>query len=392
MKKTFVLLSFAALSVTSCKVSQMASIPDDVYTSPTEERRLAAIAIQEKDKAAAAAKQKQEQEALAQIEKDAKNPYYQDPKNSPDDYYDYKYASRINRFDSPLPGAGYYDSRYTNVFTYNQNPAFFGSSIYNSYNWMPSNQFYGYNSGLSLGLGFGNLNSGFNNFGYNPYGYGNGYFGSFGYNNFSSNYYNPFNTFGCNNFGFNNAYYAGYYNGFYNGLNGGYSGWGYFNSLDVNSGYGHLNAPRGSNGGGNSPRNTSAGMAVENESPRNNFIRSVAKEQENTPRFTETGRNAAPFYNTGRDENTPRNTYPRSNENTGFQNQQSTNINQNNNNTNPRRNERATEIRDNNTWSAPNNAGRSSGSTNTNSGGGRSSEGGGSSSPRGSGGGSNKPR
>ena len=111
--------------LSSCQTSQLTSFSDDIYTNPAEEQRLARIAAQQKAQQEADARAKQQQEALAQKAKDDNNPYYKDPKADPDDYYDYKYASRINRFDNPVNGAGYYDSRYTNYYTYNQNTAMY---------------------------------------------------------------------------------------------------------------------------------------------------------------------------------------------------------------------------------------------------------------------------
>ena len=49
------------------------------------------------------------------------------------DYYDdYMYSSRIRRFYSPYSGFGFYSSPYTNYYYYNNNPNFWGSSIYSN--------------------------------------------------------------------------------------------------------------------------------------------------------------------------------------------------------------------------------------------------------------------
>lgn len=290
MKKFLVPVAFFTLLFSGCKTSQITSYSDDIYSSPKEERRLAKIAEEEKAKQAAAEKQKQEEEALAQKAKDDANPYYQDPQYNSDDYYDYKYASQMRRFNnnSLYTGMGYYDNYYTNAYMYNQNPYSYGSSIYSSYNyWMPSNQFYGYSNGLSLVFSTGNYygNGGYG-YGYNPY-YGGGFCGTYPYT------YSPFygGGYGYNSYygwGYNNPYWSGYMNGYNNGFYNG-SNWGYYNSYDVNSSYSQASyGPRGSNGGGNGHRATNPGMAIpDGMSERTQFVNAVAVKQETTPRFTE---------------------------------------------------------------------------------------------------------
>lgn len=287
MKKILIPIASFALIFSSCKTSQLQSYQDDVYVNPSEEKKLAKIAAAEKAKKDAEEKQKQNEAALAQKAKDDANPYYQDPQFSQDDYYDYKYSSKLRRFQNPVMGAGYYNNYYTNSYMYNQNPSMYGSSIYSSYNWWsPYNQFNNYSNGLSLAFSTGNY------YGNNGYGYGGGY----GYNPFNS--YNPYgcnyggypyggyNPYGYNSYGYNpygSGYMNGYNNGFYHGAN-----WGYFNSYDVNSGYSKMEyGPRGSNGGGNS-RQTSSGMVIpEGENYRNQFIHAVSVQQESAPRFTD---------------------------------------------------------------------------------------------------------
>ncbi len=293
MKKFLVPVALFALIFSSCKTSQIASYNDDIYTSPSEEKRLAKIAEEQRVKKDAEEKQKQEEVALAQKAKDDANPYYQDPQYNSDDYYDYKYASQMRRFNNPVSGVGYYDNYYTNAYMYNQNPYNYGSSIYGSYNYfMPSNQFNNYNSGLSLVFSTGNY------YGNGGYGYVGGYGGYYGCNNpywgnpYYDPYYNPyFNQGTCGfpgyfNYGYN-PYWAGYYNGYNNGSN-----WGYYNSYDVNSSYSQGSyGPRGSNGGGNGHRKSTPGMSVDEAgSARQQFINEVAIKQETTPKFTEVPR------------------------------------------------------------------------------------------------------
>ena len=128
------------------------------------------------------------------------------------DYYeeeeeDYAYSSRIRRFHRNNSW-GYYDPWYTNMYYYNYDPFYWGTSIYTgyrpSYNW-------GWNNGWT--------NWGWNNGWNNTYGYPACYGGGYGYG------------------GFGNSYNNGYNNGFNNGLAYG----GYNNTLDAGSGiyYGH---------------------------------------------------------------------------------------------------------------------------------------------------------
>lgn len=292
MKKFLVPVALFALIFSSCKTSQIASYNDDIYTSPSEEKRLAKIAEEQRAKKEAEEKQKQEEAALAQKAKDDANPYYQDPEYNSDDYYDYKYASQMRRFNNPVSGVGYYDNYYTNAYMYNQNPYNYGSSIYGSYNYfMPSNQFNNYSSGLSLVFSTGNYygNGGYGYGGY--YGCNNPYWGNPYYNPHYNPYYSQgicgYPSFG--NYGYN-PYWAGYYNGYNNGFYNG-SNWGYYNSYDVNSSYSNASyGPRGSNGGSNGHRKSTPGMSVDESSARQQFINEVAIKQDNTPKFTEVPR------------------------------------------------------------------------------------------------------
>lgn len=414
MKKLFLIIPALAVALSSCKTNETLTVTDDVYANPAEEKRLARIAAEQQARKEAEEKELQNQSRLAQKAKDDANPYYQDPAYNSDDYYDYQYASRFRRFSNPIYGAGYYDNYYTNSYWYNQNPAFYGTSIYSTYNWcMPSAQF-GYYSG-GIGMGWGNPgwgNSYWNNGWGSPYGYG---FGSpYGYGYGSPYGYNPYAI------GYNQGYYNGYYNGLYgypygygNGWNNG--GWGYFNSYDVNSGYANMTfAPRGSNGGNNSPRSTSAGMDVpaglSNE--RQTFFNAIKQKQESTPRFTEVPRpkvtkdvNGNPVdVNSGNIGN-GNSGYP---SNSGSGGGRNTNINSNssvgapniggnsnqNGNSNNSGTGRPASTRINGSSKAEEYG--NSGSTNKSGGGnygtGNSGNSGGTSSPRNSGGGSNRPR
>lgn len=150
------------------------------------------------------------------------NTFYQD------DYYDYAYAARIRRFHSGV-GFGYYDPWFTNMYWYNYDPFFFGTSIYVTYSWWyPSPWFrYGWGWGPVWGWNWGwSWNWGWNY----GWGWGNSYW-----------------------LGYNHGYWNGYWNGYYNGLNNGIVSNYYFNSFDSNSWY---YGPRGSSTGAGSGTNT----------------------------------------------------------------------------------------------------------------------------------------
>ncbi len=287
MKNTFTMKTFLMIAAISgalfsgCKSTGALSGTDDVYANPAEERRLAQMAREEQARKEALARQGTSEQYNVQ---DDNNPYYKDPEYNADDYYDYEYASRINRFHNPLPGTGYYDPYYTNMYSYNQNPAFYGTSIYSGWG-MPSASFgmysmgissgWGYNPGMRMGMGWGmGYGSCFNSWGYNMY----SYYDPFCYR---PGFYDPW---GYSSFGA--GYNMGYYNGFYNGMYA--SQYGYYNRYDPNSNYKQVNyGPRGSSSGGNSVRGAGATRATESSSVRRQYMESVASEQEKNPRFTE---------------------------------------------------------------------------------------------------------
>lgn len=142
-----------------------------------------------------------------------KNYYYDDYVDA-DDYYDYAYSSRIRRFHRPYSGFGYYDNAYTNYYFYNNDPAYWGVSIYSSYSWWGPGIYYSYDPwvGSSWGLSFG---------------------WSYPYNSYCSPVY-------YHNYGF--PYYSSYHNSYSHGYAHGYSdayygSSGYYNSYDKNSYY-----------------------------------------------------------------------------------------------------------------------------------------------------------
>jgi hypothetical protein len=392
MKNFMLFTAVTALVLGGCKTSQLTSGIDDVYANPAEERAVAKAAAEQK-KREEALKRQQEEEAMAKITAEEKtreaekSKYYKDPVYDADDYYDYEYSARINRFYRPVYGAGFYDPYYTNFYTYNQNPAFWGTSIYNSYSWgMPSNQFGYYSFGISSGWGYNNW--GYNNYNcgyYDPFCYNSGFYGGWG---------SGYNNWGYNNWAYNNGFYNGYNQGYYNGWNN--SNWGYYNALDPNSNYSKTHyGPRNSNIGENSDRRREDAGRPAISGEREKYIQSVAEQQNNQPRFTgdrriDNGARVSERREGERSSNSGRSgggsapvyTQP-SRESSGNRRENSRRVEQQQ----PRHQESQ----------QPRNSERNSGTWNpapSNNGGGRGSSGdGGGSSPRGSGGGGNsRPR
>lgn len=276
MKKVIIIAGIIALFMSACTNLKKTTYNDDVYVDPKEEKL-------ERDRLALEKKNKEEQEAKKQAEelaakkaeqkaKDDNNPAYKEPVYDKDDYYDYQYASRLRRFNNPVYGLGYYDNYYTNYYWYNGNPAYYGASIYNSYNWWGPSYSCGPNFGfgMSYNYGYGNSYYGYNPYGYNPYyGYNNGYWQGF-YSGYNHGYYNGYNGYPYS-MGYNSPYYGG---------------WGYYNSYDANSGYNKSTyAPRTSHDGGNSGRVSNPGTNANIDGYSAQYIQGVINQQENTPKF-----------------------------------------------------------------------------------------------------------
>ncbi len=218
MKKVIIIAGIFSVILSACSTSKLATNNDDIYSNPTEDRlERVRIAAEKKKQAQEEAKRQADQRAselAAQKAIDDANPAYKDPSYNKDDYYDYQYASRISRFNNPVNGVGYYDNYYTNSYMYNGNPSMYGTSIYNSYNYLGGSN-NGYGSGYGYGGGFpssyfgmsygmGNSNYGYNNYGYNNYGYGNSGFGGYGCS--------PYGGYGYSPYGYSNGYMMGYNN------------------------------------------------------------------------------------------------------------------------------------------------------------------------------------
>lgn len=306
MKRILMTVAVSSLLFTGCKTAGSLSGTDDVYANPAEEKRLALAAAEEKARQEALQRQDAEKEAAAKEEerkKQENNPYYKDPDYNKDDYYDYEYASRLNRFHNPIPGASYYDPYYTNLYTYNQNPMFWGTSIYSCWG-MPSTTFGMYSMGISTGWRvnpYMSVGMSWGNSMCYPWGYGT-YYNPYCYSGFYDPWYSPWG-YGSS---FYSGYNTGYYNGFYNGYRAGQYG-GYYNSMDPNSGYKSVHyGRRGQSIGGNSPGRRGAGVSS-SESQRVRYMENVATQQENTPRFTERQSTSRRTYNSSSSGNREQN-------------------------------------------------------------------------------------
>ncbi len=134
-------------------------------------------------------------------------------------YYDYSYAARIRRFHRSYGFDSYYHDYYTNLYWYNYDPYFWGTSIYVGTGWYPSFHY-----------GFGWRTSPWSY--YYRWGYPSHYdtWGMFYWQR-------PYYWYDSYWMGYNTGFYSGYYSGLYNNWYGyNTSSW-YINSRDRNSYY-----------------------------------------------------------------------------------------------------------------------------------------------------------
>jgi len=131
-----------------------------------------------------------------------------------EEYYDYDYASRIDRFYNNTGSFGYYAPVYTGYY--------------------PS-----YGPSLSIGYGWG-MPSSYFSFGFN-YGWGGGYYNPWCYDPWYCN-----SWYGYPYYGYGGSYWAGYNNGYWNGYYAG--GGGYYPGGGETIYPGYYNGPRNSRG------------------------------------------------------------------------------------------------------------------------------------------------
>jgi hypothetical protein len=331
MKKLSILfIGCFCLTLISCKTrfdNLAANSNDDVYYNPAKDPKPVANTQNNTTNNGVAQNPNNSRQAqaynpnagkIAATHADSINPNYKDPNFNYDDYYDNAYAARVSRFQNPIYGTGYYDSYYTNQYSYTGNPSNYGNSIYNNYpssmynsynNYGMGSGMYGYNSygmnsmygsgygsSLSFGMGYGSMygsgyGMGYNPFamnygGYNPYGM-SGYYSSMGYGG-----YNPYGM-GYSPYGYSGGYGYGMGGYGYNPYSTMSCG-GYYNPYDYNSVSSNThNGPRTTHTGGNStvtsngPRGLrEAGPTEPNSAPRLNNP-GVAVSPANIERFNQ---------------------------------------------------------------------------------------------------------
>ena len=182
MKKLSLLFAaFLCLSLISCKTrldNLTANSSDDVYYNPAKDPKPMAKVVNNNAQYQSANNNQYQANnqqqgynpnngKIAATHADSLNPNYKDPNFNYDDYYDNAYAARVSRFQNPVYGTGYYDSYYTNQYSYTGNPNNYGNSIYSSNNY-PSNNYNSYNNYGTGNYGMG----GYNMYGNNMYGGG----------------------------------------------------------------------------------------------------------------------------------------------------------------------------------------------------------------------------
>jgi len=243
--KKFVVFIGIVFALASCKSSyDSAAMYDDVYYSPRQEKKQAA------------AEQKTEETSGLVYgtntisgtvddsgEKSADNSDYQSyyysetadtlppaetshdnySQDEYDDYYDYDYAARIDRFHNSTGDFGYYDPVYTNSASSGCGPNVSFNMGF-GYGWG-----YPYSSfSMGFGYGFPYYSPWYDPWYYNPW-------------------YSPYYGYG----GYWSGYNAGYYNGYWNGY---YAGGGYYPGYYPGGDYGYYPGdyygPRTSRGGG----------------------------------------------------------------------------------------------------------------------------------------------
>ncbi len=117
-----------------------------------------------------------------------------------DNEYEYRYASRIRRFNNARVGSSYYSPFYVDRYWYTRNPDFWGQSIYtspayaynpyvaNNWGWGNSNSFYRTSSWYNVSPWRSPFNTWNNNWAFNPYAGVN----SFNYGAYNAFYGNPY--------------------------------------------------------------------------------------------------------------------------------------------------------------------------------------------------------
>lgn len=250
--KTYVKLTvLLALFLAGCSSAyQTASVHDDIYYS----RNNAEIAAEDAHQASAAVvqvnaaseskpagnyqqpyEQNYQQEEYVYYDEPAETETYYDEQGNKyvtqnfymDNYYDYSYSSRIRRFHRDWASFGYYDPYFTNMYWYNYDPYFYGTSIYMGYNSLFFPSFY--------------YSWGYRPWGWAHYGYGWGYGRPWG------GYWG----------GYNHGYWGGYHHGYWSGYYMGAYGYPYGGNYH----YGNVD-PTGVSYGARRPSGSTSGVGA----------------------------------------------------------------------------------------------------------------------------------
>lgn len=228
MKPIVILSLLAAVLFVSCSATRSGiTVYDDVYYSPSDPVvHVKEIVVTTTEKQDVAPQQEYYQDEAYSADTNYETPYaeteyYTDPQGNTvinnyyyGDYYDYSYASRIRRFHRNYGFDSYYHDFYTNMYWYNYDPFYWGTSIYIGCGYYPWDSYYPYS------YGWGWPRRSYWSIWYNPY-----YMYGFGYPHYYYGWYSSYWT------GYRHGYWDGYYGYPYYG-----GGW-YMNSKDQNSYY-----------------------------------------------------------------------------------------------------------------------------------------------------------
>jgi hypothetical protein len=202
MKKSVLIITIISLAISACTTQKQATsfVNDDVYNSSSKQEQQRPATTQQSN-------------AGAQIITSPDNTTVQKPASSTfeDDYNDYSYSSRIDRFNSKDTTRGYFDDSYSGSSSKDN----IGSNDPNVNVYLGVGAGFGgyYGSSISFGMGWGYPYSNwgwdygwgypYSGWGWN-YGWGYPYYG--GYNTWYNPWYNPC----CYCYGYNDWYYGGY--------------------------------------------------------------------------------------------------------------------------------------------------------------------------------------
>jgi hypothetical protein len=266
MKSYFLLIVFSIFIFAGCSSTKSIGEYDDVYYSTKSDQKTAATnpQVTDPDYVTKSETAVEDYETGEYVEYE-EEPYYSESETvqTPEgttyitnnyyggysDYYDYSYASRINRFYGSSFGFGYYSPYYMGFY--------YDPWYYDYYWWRPS-LYFGFNWGWgSFGWGYPYY--------YSPYWYGGSYWA-----------------------GYNHGFWDGYYAGSY------YYDYGY-NSYY----YGHRPSRGGSNSNSGYNRSGTSGTAPANRTSRVSNLERATPELNGTASRTGTGNNSGTLGRSG---------------------------------------------------------------------------------------------